>query len=166
VAIDFKGGERMNLSLFALAVAMLISQPAITQIPSIRASELFQAADGSHEIVVENRSASSIVALHAPLDCVQADGRRELDENGGMDSLYQFSRDRVISPGGSFTVKVHGYSKCSGGVDAVIFSDGHSEGDSKQIDRIYDRRRGIYAGLDFAIPLLQGIASGGWNRDT
>ena len=153
----------MNRSVFALVAAMLISQPTIAQVPSIKESELFQTGDGWHEIVVENQSASSIVALHAPLECVQADGSRHLDENGSMDSLYQFSSERDIPPGGSFTVKVHGYSQCSGGVDAVIFSDGHSEGDSKQIDRIYDRRRGIYVGLEFAIPLLKGIASGEMN---
>jgi hypothetical protein len=52
-------------------------------------------------------------------------------------------------------------SKWTGGVDAVIFSDGHSEGDQQGVNDIYERRRGVYDAIIKVLPLLDTIATQG-----
>jgi len=145
--------------LLILSAASFVTQMGTAQMLSIKVSDVIQTGSVWEE-VVKNLSGSSIVSLHATFHCVDTNGIHLIDENGSSDSLYQYSCDRDIPPGGSFGVRVSGHDECSGGVDAVIFSDGHSEGDSAQVARIYARRSGIYKGLTFVIPLLDSIASG------
>jgi len=151
----------MKLGLLVPLVALLVPQLSAGQIPGIQTSEVVQTGTAWEE-VVKNVSGSPIVTLHATFHCLTTNGLRITDENGSHDSLYQFSRDRDIPPGDSVVVRVSGnnYAQCSGGVDAVIFSDGHSEGRSEEIANIYVHRHGLQKGLEFAIPLLDAIATG------
>jgi hypothetical protein len=149
----------MKSGLLFLLAALLVPKNGTAQIPSIKESEVVQTGSVWEE-VVKNLSGSSIVTLHATFHCIEANGMHMIDVNGSSDSLYQYSRDRDIQPGSSFVVHVSGHAQCSGGVDAVNFSDGHSEGDSAAIASIYERRRSIYKGLEVAIPLLDSIATG------
>jgi hypothetical protein len=163
-AFKSKNSQRrkgMKLGLLVPLAALLVPQLSAAQIPGIQTSEVVQAGT-TWEEVVKNVSGSPIVTLHATFHCLTTNGVRITDENGSHDSLYQFSRDRDIPPGDSVVVRVSGnnYAQCSGGVDAVIFSDGHSEGRSEEIANIYVHRRGLQKGLEFAIPLLDAIATG------
>lgn len=149
----------MKSGLLVLLAALFVSQLGAAQMPSIKESEVVQIGSVWEE-VIKNLSGSSIVALHATFHCIDANGHRIIDENGSTDSLYSFSHDRNIPPGGSYVIHVEGYQQCTGGADAAIFADGHSEGDSAAITRIYDLRRGASKGLVFVVPLFESIASG------
>jgi hypothetical protein len=149
----------MKSGLFVVLAALLVSEMGVAQMPSIRESEVVQTGSVWEE-VVKNLSGSSIVALHATFHCIDASGRHVTDENGSTDSLFSFSHDRNIPPGGSYVIHEQGDQQCTGGADAAIFADGHSEGDSATITRIYDLRRGAFKGLAFIIPLFESIASG------
>jgi hypothetical protein len=128
---------------------------------SIKESGAIQAANGWQDII-QNHSASPIVALHATFSCNEEDGSRHTDINGSMDSIFQFGHDSAIPPGGSYAASVFGHAQCSGNaVDVVIFADGHIEGDVQKANAMYQRRRGAYMALTITIPLLNTIASQG-----
>jgi hypothetical protein len=48
-----------------------------------------------------------------------------------------------------------------GGVDAIIFADGHTEGNPQQVKKLYMQRRGAYRALGEIIALLDAIVSKG-----
>lgn len=63
------------------------------------------------------------------------------------------------------SIKAENPALCSGGVSAVIFSDGSSEGDIDDVNELYERRRGVFTVLGPIIEILNGIVSQKENRD-
>ncbi len=75
------------------------------------------------------------------------------------DSVTNYGTVRQIPSGGIGYLFAQDPSKFSGGVDAVIFSDGHSEGDPQGVNEIYERRRGDYKAIARVLPLLDKIVN-------
>jgi hypothetical protein len=149
---------KTSLSLFL--TMFLLPSLCIAQVTGIRELGLIQTDTGWEE-TFENLTGRPIAVLHVTFDCFQDNGHHTQVDNDAIDPLYNFSASpKPIQPGGSYTFKSNGHPQCSGGVNAVIFSDSRSEGDREQIDRIYEQRRGVYKGLEFTIPLVAQIASG------
>src|ERR1700744_5749541 len=63
------------------------------------------------------------------------------------DSLFDYSSSQSVPPHGYATIEGPDPSKCSAVPEAAIFSDGHVEGASDQLDRLYDRRGGAFSAL-------------------
>jgi hypothetical protein len=150
----------MKIRFLFLLAAFLPYHFSHAQIVSVKESGLHRTNEGWSETVT-NMSGSAIVALHATVTCIRANGLRFIDDNGSMDALYVFSRDggKEIAPGGTFEVTVNDPADCRGGVDAAVFQDRHIEGNPESIALVFHRRRGAYKALSAAIPLLDTIAS-------
>lgn len=148
-----------------LLVAMLLPLGAVAQIPDLKESGAVQVKAGVDKAgspttawrdVIENRSQSSIEAVEAVFYCP---GTKKLKLGGlasSRDSLLHNGKD--VPPGGSFELRAFDPSECPGQVDAVIFSDGHVEGDPDVLDDLYIRRRGVYEMLGEIIPHVDAIA--------
>lgn len=117
--------------------------------------------------VVENHGSSAIVALHYTFERLVKTKDGQTLRNGFSDCWdilgESYSSVRAIPPGGTLEIPAQDPSEWSGGVDAVIFSDGHNEGDPEILNGMYQRRRGFYNGLTEAMELLGPIAEGGAN---
>jgi hypothetical protein len=115
--------------------------------------------------VVENHGSSSIVAMHSPFQCEVQTRRGSITSTivYTYDFLTGYGTSRDIPPGGVERFDAPDPSTWSGGVDAVIFSDGHSEGDPKGVSALYQRRQGFYNGIIEALQLLDTIANQGAN---
>jgi hypothetical protein len=101
--------------------------------------------------VVQNRSSSNLVAFNAPYQCPRGGPLFHYD---GL--LFGNS---ITPPGDGIVIGAGDLSKCTGGVDAAIFSDGHAEGDLQELTSLYAWRRGAYQGLIESIRHLNAIAS-------
>jgi len=116
--------------------------------------------------VVENRGSDSIVAMYwtSRSETLTKSGRTiRTAVSHTYDPLTQYGADPNVPPGGVVNLDAADPSKWTSGVDAVIFSDGHSEGDPKGVNAIYERRRGVYRGINEALPLLDTITNQGAN---
>ena len=111
--------------------------------------------------IIENHGASPITALHATFRCRSALNVAQYDLTPLHDSLENYGHDFPIPPSGSIEISAADPSVCPGGVDAVIFADGRSEGDPRQVKDIYLARRGIYEELDEIIAQFSSIAMQG-----
>src|SRR5580658_1176090 len=105
---------------------------------------------------VENQDSRSIVAVHASFDCPTRyplnSGRYiTFQPTGEYDALGNgvtiFDDYKGIPPGGAAAIAAADPSKCSGGVDAVIFSDGHIEGNSGSAYRYRQRWSSVHEGV-------------------
>jgi hypothetical protein len=149
--------------LFLLAVSFL---PVLVraQIPSLNVT-IEPDGHGGWREVVENQAFSSVVAMRTTFQ------RRTETKIGSTnvntkivvayDSITNYGTVRHIPSGGVGYLFAQDPSKWSGGVDAVIFSDGHSEGDPQGVLEIYERRRGDYRAVTEVLPLLDTIANQG-----
>jgi hypothetical protein len=116
---------------------------------------------------VENAGSIPIDAVIATFHC-KGTGGGETDSEvvSVYDSDYWYvDKKTSISPGGKIALEAADPAQCPGNVDAVIFLDGHSEGDANYVDELYDRRRGVSKAIGPMIPLLDGIAVQQNNRD-
>jgi hypothetical protein len=110
---------------------------------------------GGWREMIENHSSSSTVAMRTTF-------RRRTGNTAivvAWDSVTNYDTTPRIPPGGVGYLFAQDPSKFSGGVDTVIFSDGHSEGDPQGINQIYERRRGDYKAIAQVLPLLDKIVS-------
>jgi hypothetical protein len=152
-----------NKAFFGLLAVTLVPACAAAQVPSIHESGAFDSGkragtlSGSPVIVwtdtIENRGSSSLVAFHATYDCPQSKTLYDYDY------LFRYGLDLSIPPGDSVEIIAADPDQCPGGVDAAIFSDGHTEGDAQEVSPIYARRRGTYKALGESIKLLSAIAA-------
>ena len=143
-----------TLALLWLA-ASVFQFGAFAQVPSIKedaAFPLVPPASGWHK-VIQNRGSSSIVALYATITCGR--GGEIIDH----DALLNYGQDRAIPPSGFLEIESGDPTKCTGGVQAAVFSDGHVEGTSQALNMIYLWRRGAYQALGDLIEALDGITS-------
>jgi hypothetical protein len=154
----------MNKALFFLLAVSILPLYGSAQVPSIHENLAFsqefpreKQSSAPHIIwreLLENRGTSSIVAFHANFNC-QKLGNALFDH----DPFFNYGDDVDIPPGGSVEIIAADPSRCSGGVVAAIFSDGHSEGDPKEVNNLYARRRGVYTALGESMKLLDLIAT-------
>jgi hypothetical protein len=151
--------------LFLLTLSL---QPVFVraQITSLKVS--IQPTEHGWQEVVENQGSSSIVALRTTFQQrVEAkDGASHTAVVVVYDSITNYGTVPQIPPSGIGRHFAQDPSQWSGGVDAAIFSDGHSEGDPAGVSDIYERRRGVYMGLITVLPLLDTIANQGANAAT
>ncbi len=121
--------------------------------------------------VVENQDSRSIVAMHATFDCpvtipIHQSGKHvsRIGAIGDYDALGNgvsiFDDHRGIPHGAVTTIHAADPAKCSGGVDAVIFSNGQMEGSSRRVNEYHQRWRGVHEGIIQSLPLLSKVASG------
>ena len=140
----------MRSALLALLVASVLPLGAVAQLPDVEEGVTFEALPSLWRQVLVNHSASSLVAFHAPFHCPK----------GGPVVIYDailYSGNREVGPGESVEIDTGDPSKCSGHVDAAIFSDGYREGDPKVLGDIYAARQGAYKALGEATKLLNSV---------
>jgi hypothetical protein len=152
-----------NKVFFGLLALTLVPGCGVAQVPSIHESGVFDSGKRAGtlsgppaifwEDTVENRGSSSLVAFHATFRCPRSKTLFDYDY------FFRFGSDFNIPPAGSVEIIAADPDQCPGGVDAAIFSDGHTEGDPEEVSAIYGRRRGTYEGLGESIKLLSAIAA-------
>jgi hypothetical protein len=160
----------MRHSLLVLLTVPLLAFIVRAQITSIKETGVTHSGKLGTvwQEVIENHGSSAIVALHATYKCpMKSKSGRSVASHGLIayerDSLVNYSSARNVPPGGVVGLLAQDPSECSGGVDAVIFSDGHNEGDPDWVNEMYQRRRGVYDGITAALQLLDTIANQGAN---
>ena len=149
----------MRHSLLVLLSLSLLTFNLSAQITSVKESAVTQSELGqAWQEVIENHSFSSIVAPHTTFECpIKSKSGQTVNE--GRASLQRDIVAESYSLGAipsnvAVEVPAQDPSKCSGGVDAVIFSDGHSEGDPDAVNAMYQKRLGYYKGLTEVLKLL------------
>jgi hypothetical protein len=121
--------------------------------------------------VVENPGPKTIVALHTTFHCTPVgptsgptNKRVTGQSSGGIDALsvpfYMGAEvHEGIPPGLAAEIFAEDPSRCTGGVDAIIFADGQSEGDSNWVNYYRQEWVGIHQGIIESIPLIAKIAN-------
>jgi hypothetical protein len=136
----------------ALLAALAFPWNSFAQVPSLEEGANMEERPGLWRRVLENRSASYLVAYYASFHCPK----------GGPVDMYDallYSGERRIAPGESALMNAGDPSRCSGNVNAAVFSDGHTEGDPKALDQLYATRQGAYKALADSTQLLNSIQS-------
>lgn len=132
-----------------------------TQLPDVTQTRL-HTSEG-WRLRVENRYSSPIVAMHLSINCPKA---------AEPYRFYQFQYDRLynygvlsVAPGASFSGLGlrDDAPDCDGGLDAVLFANGYSNGVPDAVQDIYRRRQGIAEALAFALPLVEQVSRHGSN---
>ena len=137
-------------TLLAALAALALPWSSFAQVPSLKEGATFEEGGGLWRRVLENQSTSYLVAYYASFHCPK----------GGPVVTYDalvYSGDRDVAPGESVLMNAGDPSKCSGNVNAAIFSDGHVEGDPRLSDDLDSIRRGAYKALGESIQLLNSI---------
>jgi hypothetical protein len=144
----------MRKSLLFLLSLSFLPVSVLAQITSLNLTIQPDGHGGWRE-VVENHNSSSTVAMRTTF--------RRRTENTAIvvayDSVTNYGTTPRIPPGGVGYLFAQDPSKWSGGVDTVIFSDGHSEGDPQGVNQIYERRHGDYKAIAQVLPLLDKIVN-------
>jgi hypothetical protein len=152
---------RMKQRVLMALLTVTLTASGVAQLKSVRQGRPFLAnGDLLHPVwseSVENSGTSSIVALHSNFRCFRP-GHSELDSF--RDPLVNFGSDREVDVGKSVEINAANPQSYSGGVDAVLFSDGHGEGDRQQLKNIYARRKGVSEELRSIKKLLDEGAAG------
>jgi len=142
----------MKTRLIVIAIGVVLLRSASAQIPSIKegaaVQQVHQNGTSGQQFVVwkktiENQASSSMVALEAIFRCPATGFYKQIAYTSLRDSLENYGHDIDVPPGGSVEISAFDPDRCPGSVEAVIFSDGHSEGNPKAIEDLYLRRRGI-----------------------
>jgi hypothetical protein len=160
----------MGIALIVLPLTMvsLLLPNGVAQmpnVPSIQQDGVFtkeQPGNGAPvwREIVENRASSSIVSFHSEFSCPGTGKVKVWTYPETHDRLIHYGRDPDIPPGGSYEISASDPSQCWGGVDAVVFSDGHSEGDPEVVNNLYQRRQGTYEELSEVIARVDRVAAG------
>ena len=143
----------MRSALLALIASFVLPWNSFAQVPSLTEGDTFEGRPpGRWQRVLDNHSSSYLVAYYEAFHCPK----------GGFGANYDalvYSGNRLVSPGESVVIEADDPFKCSGNVNAAIFSDGHEEGDPRYLDALYSTRRGAYRALGESIRLLNSIQS-------
>jgi hypothetical protein len=144
----------MRKSLLFLLTLLFLPVPVLAQITSLNVTVQPDGHGGWREMI-ENHSASSTVAMRTTFR--QRTGNTSIVV--AWDSVTNYGTTPRIPTGGVGYLFAQDPSKFSGGVDTVIFSDGHSEGDPQGVNQIYERRRADYKAVAQVLPLLDKIVN-------
>jgi hypothetical protein len=162
----------MKASLLVVFSAPLLTINLSAQIASVKElpPEFNETRQAWYE-PVENQDSRSIIALHASYRChaklgttnsgkevYVPGGYSEYDALGNPVDLFA---DHKGVPGGEATeINVPADpSKCSGGIDAVIFANGQIEGSSRWVNEFRNRWNGIHAAVIEVLPRLSKVAN-------
>jgi hypothetical protein len=152
----------MRQRVLAVVMSVALTASGAAQLPGVTQSRVFLAnVDPLHPVwreSIRNSGTSSIVAFHAKFRC-----SRHSELNMIHDPLVNFGTDFDVGMGKSAEIAAADPQRCSGGVDAVVFSDGHHEGDRDQVRAIYARRKGVAEELRSLKKLLDEGAAGRLN---
>lgn len=108
---------------------------------------------------IENRSSASIVAMNFHISCPPRSGEPRFDYDFRFDYLVNYGHDTAIPRGAFYSLPVpQDGVDCPGGINAVLFSDGHTEGEPTALSEIVDRRVGVSEALNVVLPLLGKIS--------
>ncbi len=153
----------MRRSFLLLLTVSFLPVPVRAQITSLNVT--IQPKGQGWRVAVENHTFSSIAAVRTTFQ------KRTETKIGSTavntkivvvyDSVTNYGNVRIIPSGGVGYYFAQAPSEWSGGVDAVIFSDGYSEGDPEGVNEIYERRRGADMAVTEVLPLLDMIANQG-----
>jgi hypothetical protein len=145
----------MKIKMLITLALSIVSLDNMAQVPSVKEGLAFQPKTSANRWfeVIQNQGSSSIEALYAHFECPK------IGPLTRYDALFNYSSEKNIVPSASIEIEAGDPSKCTGGVKAAIFSDGHVEGDAEALKALYDRRQGAYAALGDLIPLLTAIAT-------
>lgn len=152
----------MVKSVIALMSVLTLPLYVCCQTPSVGQGVAYQGGLSGKQwfIAVENHSKSTVTGLHVGYHCQTSKESHVTYIEYQFDPHFHFTaKDKEIPPGGSFQVYAADPTTCPGGVDAVIFSDGHTEGNAMEIEHMYLRRRGAYEALNDSIDLIDSIHS-------
>ncbi len=156
----------MRYSPLVVLIVTLLASGVSAQIPSVK--EYPAQFDKSRQIwqeVVENQDSRSIVALHTTFVCptrIPAKKSGNSVSVGGYDALGIFdifADPKGVPSGGVTTILSADPSECRGGVDGVIFSDRHSEGDPRWVNECHQGWAGVHQGVIESLPLLAKLAN-------
>jgi hypothetical protein len=129
-----------------------------TQLPDVAQARLHTTPE-AWEVRVENRYSSPIVAMHLSINCPSTPKHARFGFQHQFDHLFNYGADKPLAPGAFYAMSIpSAAADCDGGLDAVVFADGHSNGDPEAVQDIYRRRRGISEALAFALPLLEKVS--------
>ena len=151
----------LSVSFSAAGIAQV---PAALSVPSIETFYERQPDIPGYEpygkYTLRNLSKAAVMAIHFSYGC----GTR-LKQTQILDSLVE-SGFRSVSYMQTAKTQVGNAEtlKCPGGIDAAIFADGHTEGDSAKVVLIYIQRAGTLKGIAFALPLLEEVAQSEANQ--
>jgi len=154
-----------DLLLFVL-IASPLTFSVSAQITSVKEyPPRFNKSRQTWQEVVENQGSRSIVAMHTTFDCITSTptGDHKAVTSGGFDvlSIPTYLEVHAVPSGGATTMLAEDPSRCSGGVDAVIFADGHSEGNSRWVNYYQQMWVGVHKGIIESLPLLAKVANQG-----
>jgi hypothetical protein len=131
-----------------------------TQLPDVTQTRL-HTLEG-WKIRVENRYSSPIVAMHLSINCPTTSEHARFGYQYQIDHLFNYGSDKPVAPGAFFPISIpSAAADCDGGLDAVVFADGHSNGDPEAVQDIYLRRRGVSEGISFSLPLVEQVSHQG-----
>jgi hypothetical protein len=107
--------------------------------------------NSSITVWISNLNNVALEAYQATYTCNDGTSVRIL-----FDSYFNRHHDQPIQPSGSnsFSVDSH-YAACRGGVEAVIFSDGSSDGLKAAAEAIFTRREGLAHELQTLVGVVQ-----------
>jgi hypothetical protein len=105
---------------------------------------------------IENLTSTTIMALHATFSCPTIAPNPAQKTAFEFDALFAYGgRRRPIPAGASQRFFLQPWAAdCAGGVDAVVFADGHSNGSTQLVEEIYKKRLGAYEALTIVHKLL------------
>jgi hypothetical protein len=150
----------MFRSLIALSALSLPCLQGIGQLRQV--SETIVSTPGGWQERVENLASSPIAALHATFRCPKGDEGPKFNSEIRFDSLVAYGTEKPIPPRSISDMPMQPWAiDCPGGVDAVIFANGQSDGDQDVLKQMYQMRSGVYDGLIFAEKSVDTIANAG-----
>jgi hypothetical protein len=131
-----------------------------TQLPDLAQTRLHTL--GGWKLRIENRYSAPIVAMYISYKCPATAEHARYGYAFRYDHLLHYGGDPPIAPGrflGNTLPTTAG--DCDGGVEAVVFADGHSDGDPEAVQDIYRRRVGVSEGIAFSLPLIEQVSLAG-----
>jgi hypothetical protein len=150
----------LTLSLLTISLSAQIASVSITNVSEKAAQP------GKSRLVwkglLENHSSSSIVAFHSTFVCPSpTDHGKNMSRGSGYDAFEQHTvldDIRLIPVGGVAEVNAADPYNCTGGVDSIVFSDHHSEGDLRWVNLKHQEWAGLHTGIVESLRLLDRIA--------
>jgi hypothetical protein len=150
----------LTLSLFTINLSAQIASVSITNVRKTVAQ-----SDKSRLVwrgLLENHSSNSIVAFHSTFVCPSPTVHgKKMSSGSGYDAFEQHTvldDIRLIPVAGVAEVNASDPYNCRGGVDSVIFSDRHSEGDLRWMNFKHQEWAGMHKGIVESLVLLGSIA--------
>ena len=146
--------------LIGLPIILLASLWGNAQIQNVQ--ESFSETPRGWKHRVQNLGDSAIVAVHATFQCPKVGAKSQQNAELRSDYLVAYGHDKPIPAGAMSEFPMQPWAAdCPGGVDAVIYANGKSQGDPKILSDIYERRRGVFEGIAFAQKLVDSVANSG-----